>query len=210
VTSYTITITADDTDHATTLRLDTSNGQSTLTGLHLHAPTGLSTGTIPAIDYALLLRAVTTDTPTPVSVEPASAGGDSTRTRRSKVPAPAAARGRRVPAETSQSATAPAGVPHNTTTGGTRARRATGAGGNAATGRKTPATPAKAGKTAVQATRTGTKPSRAYRRMPEDLAVAYRQTSSPTALADLYQVPRHTIDGWLRRLRRQDSTSATR
>src|SRR5437667_7355014 len=68
VTTYTITITADDDSAATTrLRLDASGDQVILTDLHLHDGKGLSTGQLPAIDYGLLLRAIATTTPTPLS-----------------------------------------------------------------------------------------------------------------------------------------------
>src|SRR5437763_302641 len=57
VTTYTITITADDDSAATTrLRLDTCADQGILTDLHLHDTQGLSAGQLPAIDYGLLLR----------------------------------------------------------------------------------------------------------------------------------------------------------
>jgi hypothetical protein len=47
--------------------------------------------------------------------------------------------------------------------------------------------------------------SRAYRRMPpaEDVMAAYRQTGTLTGLAEHFDVPRHTIQGWARRLRDQ-------
>jgi hypothetical protein len=46
---------------------------------------------------------------------------------------------------------------------------------------------------------------RAYRRMPpaEDVLAAYRQAGTLTGLAEHYGVPRHTIQGWARRLRSQ-------
>ena len=62
-------------------------------------------------------------------------------------------------------------------------------------------------------TRTGKEPAavqatggrRAYRRMPEssEMLAAYRQAGGTTALAERYDVPRHTATGWLRRLRSQ-------
>jgi hypothetical protein len=46
---------------------------------------------------------------------------------------------------------------------------------------------------------------RAYRRMPDaaDVRAAYREVGSVSALADHYGVPRHTVQGWARRLRRE-------
>ena len=72
MTSYTITITPDDNSATTTtLRLDTSGGDVALTDLHLHAGNILSQGSVPAIDYGLLLQAITPSTPTPVLTAPA-------------------------------------------------------------------------------------------------------------------------------------------
>jgi hypothetical protein len=45
-------------------------------------------------------------------------------------------------------------------------------------------------------------PKRAYRRMPDDLLKVYEQTNSVTAVASHYNVPRHTAQGWIDRLRR--------
>jgi hypothetical protein len=46
---------------------------------------------------------------------------------------------------------------------------------------------------------------RNYRRMPpvDDVMAAYRETGSVSALADHFGVPRHTVQGWARRLRRE-------
>ena len=46
---------------------------------------------------------------------------------------------------------------------------------------------------------------RAYRRMPppEEVLAAYEQAGSLSGLAEHYQVPRHTIQGWASRLRRE-------
>ena len=43
--------------------------------------------------------------------------------------------------------------------------------------------------------------ARAYRRMPEDFRTVYEQTTSPSALAEHYGVPRHTAQGWIRRIK---------
>jgi hypothetical protein len=48
-----------------------------------------------------------------------------------------------------------------------------------------------------------TRDRRAYRRMPDDVVEVYRQAGGATALARHYGVPRHTAQGWLRRLRQQ-------
>jgi hypothetical protein len=46
---------------------------------------------------------------------------------------------------------------------------------------------------------------RAYRRMPDADAVlaAYEEVGSVSGLADYFGVPRHTVQGWARRLRRE-------
>jgi hypothetical protein len=45
--------------------------------------------------------------------------------------------------------------------------------------------------------------ARAYRRMPDTdtVVAAWHQTGSASALAEHFDVPRHTANGWLRRLR---------
>jgi hypothetical protein len=47
--------------------------------------------------------------------------------------------------------------------------------------------------------------SRVYRKMPDatELVGAYHDANSVGELADIYGVPRHTMNGWLARLRRQ-------
>jgi hypothetical protein len=44
---------------------------------------------------------------------------------------------------------------------------------------------------------------RAYRRIPDDLAQTFTRLGSVTQLAAHYQVPRHTAQGWINRLRRE-------
>lgn len=48
---------------------------------------------------------------------------------------------------------------------------------------------------------TGTTDARAYRRAPEDLAGVWQRTGSVAQVAAHYQVPRHTAQGWVSRLR---------
>jgi hypothetical protein len=218
VTTYSITITADDDSAATTrLRLDTSGDRVILTDLHLHDGNGLSTGQLPAIDYGLLLAAITTTTPTPVSgPTPPQVHGRDTTPARTAVTATAPARRRtRTAAPTPVTATnarrgrrgaagATATEAAQPAAGGRR--RASTASKAAATAnkrvpaaRKTP-TGASAGKASG---RTGSGTGRAYRRMPDDFAAVYRQAGSASAVAEHYQVPRHTANGWIRRLREQ-------
>jgi hypothetical protein len=238
VNSYTITITADnDSTTTTTLRLDMSGSDVRLTDLHLHAGGGLSTGQLPAIDYGLLLRAITSTTPTPITAastapaveihtgevhtepairsvsEPMAAAGDTAQqpaspvTRRPRKAAPAAVRptrtGRRAP---SKSTPAPAEPATSSRTRRAAANKTTppAAKKTARTARKPiEATPAKKTTRAAAG-------GRAYRRMPDDFATVYRQAGSPAAVADHYQVPRHTANGWIRRLRDQATTPTGR
>jgi transposase-like protein len=44
-----------------------------------------------------------------------------------------------------------------------------------------------------------------YRRSPADLEAVYQQAGSVTAVADHYNVPRHTAQGWIRTLRRRQA-----
>lgn len=61
----------------------------------------------------------------------------------------------------------------------------------------------------VRATRQAAAPvatrERAYRRMPpaEEVMAAYQQVGSVSGLADHFNVPRHTVQGWARQLRKQ-------
>jgi hypothetical protein len=161
MTSYTITITPEGADGTTTtLRLDVTRGVATLTDVHLHAGAGLSAGRLPAIDYALLLRAVGQETGAPAKA---------TAARK------AAGRGRQ-PAKRTRRAAPAAAEPTKATRARVAAKKAArGAGGQ----------------------------GRAYRRMPEDLAAVFNRVGGASAVAEHYGVPRHTVQGWLRRLRSQ-------
>jgi hypothetical protein len=88
-------------------------------------------------------------------------------------------------------------------------RKATGRGRQPAkrAGRAAAAEPVKATRARVAAKTTargaGGGGGRAYRRMPDDLASVFKQAGGATAVAAHYGVPRHTVQGWLRRLRSQ-------
>src|SRR5258707_3258196 len=92
--SYTITITPEGADGATTtLQLDVTRGVATLTDMHLHAGAGLSAGRLPAIDYAMLLRAVGQKTGAPAKAAAArkASGRGRQPAKRVRQAAPAAA-----------------------------------------------------------------------------------------------------------------------
>jgi len=223
VTSYTITIASND-DHttSTTLRLEASNGGVTLTDVHLHAGNGLSTGALPAIDYGLLLQAIAPTTPTPVltatpsvpAVQSTPAPRNESAPRRSATTTAARTTGRptgrRAAGKPAPAAAEPAAKPgtrRGTTTAKTSAsvKKTTPPPASEARAKKTvTATPAK--KTASSTTGT----ERVYRRMPADFATVYQQAGGATATAAHYGVPRHTANGWIRRLRDQDAAATNR
>jgi pyruvate/2-oxoglutarate dehydrogenase complex dihydrolipoamide acyltransferase (E2) component len=217
--SYTITIAPnDDSGNSTTLIVDTSGEQVCITDVRLHAARGLTGGQMPTVDFGLLLRAVATTavSPTPIEATPAAtpAGPDAQapavadeaaapseaepptavapKPRRAKrtpaadpTPEPAARpRARRAPAATS------AGVK------ATKAGAKRGGGATATAGKRS------SRKTAAPAPTGG----RVYRRMPEDFTAVYQQAGTAAAIADHYGVPRHTAQGWIRRVK---STNAT-
>jgi hypothetical protein len=64
---------------------------------------------------------------------------------------------------------------------------------------------ARRGRRADAPTAEAAAPERPYRRMPpvEEVLAAYRQVGSVSGLADHFSVPRHTAQGWARRLRRE-------
>ncbi|GAA4732582.1 helix-turn-helix domain-containing protein [Phytohabitans rumicis] len=174
---YVITITPDngggtgaDTAH-TTVRVDTSTGQTRITELTVRAASGggLAPADLPPVDLDLLVRALTGPMPAQ-ALPPTAAAAEPEAAEEATVVAPAAPAPRRRARKAA-----------------TRARKATAA-------KKTAAKKATAQKA------TGT---RAYRRMPEPEEVmdAYRRTGSITAVAEHFDVPRHTVAGWARRLR---------
>jgi hypothetical protein len=100
------------------------------------------------------------------------------------------------PAITAAPAPAPASAAPATRTRQTRGRR----------GRKAAEPPAKATRgrrRAAASTAEAPKAGRAYRRMPaqDDVVAAWNESHSASALAAYFDVPRHTAQGWLRRLR---------
>jgi outer membrane biosynthesis protein TonB len=217
--SYTITIAPnDDSGNSTTLVVDTSGDQVRITDVHLHATAGLAGGTMPTVDFGLLLRAVGTEPAGPPSIDAAPADppapaetaapsadvaepapGDidepgpvpaprRPRAKRTKAVPPVAepkrSRRRRTPDEAPEPAA------------GARRRRAAAA----------PATSAPRKKAAAAKAAAQTAGGRAYRRMPEDFRDVYGQTSSPAALAEHYGVPRHTAQGWIRRVKAENAS----
>ena len=221
--SYTITIASNDDNGATTtLVVDTSGGNTRITDVHLRAAQGLSSNQIPNIDLGLLLQAVTAIAPDP-ALTGASTGQESTpvveatassapdeAAALSTVGAPAAADDETLAADEPAAAADEPAVPVATRP---RRRRSTPetAGSVAverpASGRRgRKATRGAAAKAAAASAQTGTEAApesggRSYRRAPADLSAVYAELGSASAVAQHYQVPRHTVQGWLRRLR---------
>jgi hypothetical protein len=194
VSRYVITIAPDDEiqDDAaqTTVRIDTSTGQTLITELTVRAADGggLAPADLPPIDLDLLVRALTASAPA-LALPPADDG-------RAAAALPAGEADEVTGAEQS----------------GRSARRGRGGRRRAATRGRGGKRVAKAAKqTGAKATRRrasrqsagdGTRP---YRRMPDadEVIAAYEQVGSITGLAEHFDVPRHTVTSWARRLRQQ-------
>ena len=124
------------------------------------------------------------------AAEPAVRATPATSNQRLRPETARATRGatKRAPATTAAAATAPAATAPAKTA---PAKKSTAGAAIASRGRGRPA------KTAAVAE------ARAYRRMPpnDEVVAAYYQVGTINELADFFGVPRHTANGWLRRLR---------
>lgn len=211
--SYTITIAPnDDSGNSTTLTVDTSGDQVRITDVRLHAAAGLTGGQMPTVDFELLLRAVApTGSPAPIEAArtttppiadaqpPATDVVDETATADETPAAPAVEakprRAKRTAGATPQPASRPTAARARTAKSATA--KATKSGSKRGRGSAVASAEKAAGKTAA-----ATEPrARAYRRMPDDFAAVYEQISTPTAVAAHYGVPRHTVQGWIRRVK---------
>jgi hypothetical protein len=231
MTSYTITVAPSDDSSTTaatttTITVDTSSGDVLITDVHLHAAAGLTATRLPSIDISLLMQAITsppaltqtspaaspalTDKPAqtiPTAVQPvaeddttlatASDSAASGTAPVTDVPAPAqpaktanrtATPGRRRTAKEPAVPTPPATT--------SRSRRRT----DSEDPKSTTATPKRKPRAARDET-PATGRERTYRRMPDDFTTVATRLNSASAIAEHYQVPRHTAQGWLRRLR---------
>jgi hypothetical protein len=173
---FTITITpGDDPTAQTSIHIDTAPGSARITELKVRSADGgsLPSNYLAGVDLQALIAAL----PSPAS--PASPAA-------SAAPAPSTTgTGRRAAPDTDRDR------PSARTTG-----------------RRNPAanTPSRAKQGTVEARAAAGQPAaerRAYRRMPEAREVldTYRALGGTTALAQHFDVPRHTASGWLRRLR---------
>ncbi len=225
VSSYTITIAAHDPSRATTtLTVELDGPTARITELVVRAGEGdgLTAGQIPAVDLDLLLKAVTPAVggQQAITVSPAAPADDAPTTDDTSVhgaqrvadtetaqPVAATTSTAGEPATTSPTTTnvTEVAVPQQTS------RAKTSPAGAPRAGRRKPATGAnaKATRKATKQTATSeaaTTKDRVYRRSPSDLASVYQQAGSVTAVADHYNVPKHTAQGWIRTLRRRQAS----
>ncbi|MER7894465.1 hypothetical protein ABTX15_32170 [Micromonospora sp. NPDC094482] len=223
MTSYTITIAPDDPSQATTtLTVELNGASARITELLVRAGDGdgLTPGQIPTVDLDLLLKAVTptVDGQQAITMLPSPAADDATnpkddeRTVPDTQPAQAADIVTSVADEPAtpipaKSDTTEVAVPKQTSRAKAQATRATRTGGRkAAAVAKATNTTRKTKQTAKAEPSTGK--GRSYRRSPSDLESVYQQAGGVAALADHYDVPRHTAQGWIRTLRRRQASSA--
>ncbi|MGC5022764.1 hypothetical protein [Micromonospora sp. DT47] len=225
----------DPSQATTTLKVEVSDTIPRITELVVRAGQGdgLTPGQIPAVDLDLLLRAVApaasgrqaiTTPPIAVPDDAPAAGGDSVDVGE-PVAEPTEVQATAATAATDEPATGgPVGAgaadvvvpkqvsPATKASEAKKASRASGAGATRSRGgREKAAAGAKAtstaGKSTTRTAKAGASGSegRVYRRSPADLEAVYQQAGSVTAVADHYNVPRHTDQGWIRTLRRRQA-----
>jgi hypothetical protein len=247
MSSYTITIAADDAGQATTtLKVEVTETAARITELLVRAGhgEGLTAGQVPAVDLDLLLRAVVPATqaqpaipapaPAPIATPttpPATAPATGTRSDSAETagattnaaespstredtapaqndPAPAA------PAETGpadaaepapEAKTTPTRRKASRTSGTTAATRKRTAAAKPAPVAKTTSRAAKAAKPKKTSDAEASGSDRVYRRSPEDLDTVFQQVGTVAGIADHYNVPRYTAQGWVRTLRRKQT-----
>jgi hypothetical protein len=187
-----------------TVRVDTSSGSPRVNELVVRSEDdrGLASAGLPAIDFGLLIQALSGGI----------AAGSSAAGR------PGGARGRRLgatPAAAGSSAAVGKAAPGKAAGGKAAGGKA--AGGKAAAGKvaagkaagkktsRTRRLVSSGGRRAAAGTgAAATATERAYRRMPDaaEVLAAYQRLGTITELARHYGVPRHTAQGWASRLRR--------
>ncbi|MGC5022844.1 hypothetical protein [Micromonospora sp. DT47] len=219
----------------TTLKVEVNDTTPRITELVVRAGQGdgLTAGQIPAVDLDLLLRAIAPTAggrqaiatpPIAVSDEAPAAGGMSVddgepAAEPTAVQATAPTLGADEPATSDPEVAGAVDVvvpkQASRATKASEAKKASRASGAGATssraGKGKTAAGAKATTTAGKATKRTAKggssagEGRVYRRSPADLEAVYQQAGSVTAVADHYDVPRHTAQGWIRTLRRRQA-----
>jgi hypothetical protein len=204
VGSYTITFTPDDSEDASAVvRVDLAAAGPRITELTVRAGTGdgLVPGEVPGVDLGRLLRAIAPSSG-PAAVRPSAAepGAAEPAATQPAVAQPAVAESTAVEQVVVGSAT----TRKQTTAKQTTAKQTT---AKQATAPKTTAARKRTASRTV-ASAEGTGRNRAYRRAPGDVVEVYSQAPSAAALASHYGVPRHTVQGWLRRLRAEGALPA--
>ncbi|MEU8299743.1 hypothetical protein AB0C04_21020 [Micromonospora sp. NPDC048909] len=221
MSSYTITIASDDPSRATTtLTVELNGTTARISELLVRAGDGdgLTPGQIPTVDLDLLLKAVTPAVggQQAITVSPSPAADDATDPKGDEKSVPDSQ-----PAEAAHTATSVAdelatpipakndttevAVPRQTSRAKAPATRATRTGTRKATAvAKATNTTRKSKQTAKDEASTGK--GRSYRRSPSDLESVYQQAGSVAGVADHYDVPRHTAQGWIRTLRRRQTS----
>lgn len=162
-----------------TVRVDTSSGRPRVNELIVRSDDdrGLASADLPAIDLSLLIQALSGGLAAALAGAAELPGPK--RPARSGAAGGASSRGRR---------TARASAP--------------------AAGKKASVSRSQARRAAKSASRrgisSGTNGERAYRRMPDpsEVLAAYERVGTITGLAEHFEVPRHTAQGWATRLRR--------
>lgn len=228
MTSYTITVTpSDSSSTTTTVTVETSGGDVRITDVHLHSTGGLNATRLPSIDINLLMQAVSPErgvaqTPphavlaatsqearaaaaeeqTPHVADDTTStlardGGDPPSLEDMSVQAePANAPGEIAPrARRRRTADKPTASTTSTATSSRTRRRPR----SEATGHTKVASTRKTRAAQEKAPAEGQ--ARVYRRMPDDFSAVAQELNSATAIAEHYEVPRHTAQNWLRRLR---------
>jgi hypothetical protein len=216
MTGYIVTITPDGNGGGpeTTLRVDTTTGQVREVTVRAGEGNGIELDQLPAIDLAGLAAALSPRTvpaiePPVVVAEPAEAAAPAEAPAPADTPADSGARtrGAKSTTRTAKSATRATKSAARASKAGARTAKSAGRTAKSATAEK-PGPRKRATRSAepTQARRSAepTNGRRAYRRIPDTDAVvaAYRQAGSVGPVAEQFGVPRHTVTGWLRRLRR--------
>ncbi len=193
---YTVTITPDDGTGAQTvvkLRVDGAHSRITQLQLNAAADEGLSATQLPPINLELLLAAVL-----PASMPATHA----IRGSRSGTVADLSGAGGPVSDEPPAATTRSRPGRKSTSDQGRSARKSKAGGGRPATKVAAAAKPAATSARAPgMAAKGGT--GRVYRTLPDDFAGVYGQAKSVAGVADHYQVPRHTVNGWVRTARQR-------
>ena len=222
--SYTITFTPDDVSNASAVvRVDLGASGARITELTVRAGSGdgLVPGELPGFDLGRLMRAIApagsaapafelSATPSAVTAayttEPAPSAPARKTAGRGASGRGASGRGAASRAEGRGAATKQTAAKQATAKKTAKAAHATGrgasgsaAGTRSAGGGRSATRTSGAAAARTGASRDGT--GRAYRRTPADIVEVFTQAPSATALARHYGVPRHTVQGWLRRLR---------